>query len=576
MGCTSSPIRPNTLDLLTEPYVQTETAVFFRNLSKTEQLVIGDIFLTPGMGPIRWTGPGPFELAPEEESEIYVRFSPEELGEWEETLTFETNAGPFSIPINLRAEVGFDGDGDRWSVAMGDCNDNDATVHPWAPESCNEVDDDCDSAIDEDFDNDGDGFFDATQCLTGLDCNDNDKTANPSITEECDQTDSDCNGVIDDLADLADLQNGVCQGMTKVCPKFGAAREPEYTDQPLYERVEYTCDGYDNDCNGSVDDFDHLGDGTPDCIDNDGDGQSEVDGDCDDTDASITRENCGAPQLGVTSLSSGFHLINLNTWKNEAFTIADGTYQGASASNGKLYFATRIFKDVQEVTFDPYTTRKVAEYVYETMAVIPSPDNAELYVLLKNGVLETHSLLDGTARSLTLSGNLRAMTLDGDQLWICSSDGYVHRVDTQTLGSSTKVVGTECYGPPVVDLKRQQVVVSGYEDYQLTAISRSDLSVLNTIETSRRVLRGTVVNDTIWFTTGVDKSIRVHDATTLTFIREEQLGTPVQGIWYDTYRHTIWAALFDANQVVGLDPDTFEERALIPVTEPVNLFPLQP
>ena len=111
------------------------------------------------------------------------------------------------------------------------------------------------------------------------------------------------------------------------------------------------------------------------------------------------------------------------------------------------------------------------------------------------------------------------MTLDEDDLWICSSDGYVHRVDTQSLSSVTKVVGTECYAPPVVDIARQQVIINGYEDYQLSSIRRSDLSIINTVETSRRVLRGAVVGDRLWVTTGVDKSIRVHDAQTLEFIK---------------------------------------------------------
>ena len=197
--------------------------MYFRNLSKTETLVIADIYLTPGTAPIRWTGPGPFELAPDATSEIYVRFSPEEFGTWDEVLTFETNAGQFTVPITMRAEVGFDEDGDRWSIAMGDCNDTDPTVHPWATETCNAVDDDCDGDIDEEFDQDGDGYFDAAQCPQGRDCDDTDKTANPGADKECDQTDSDCN-IVDDLDDLADLQEGVCEGMTKVCPKFGAAR----------------------------------------------------------------------------------------------------------------------------------------------------------------------------------------------------------------------------------------------------------------------------------------------------------------------------------------------------------------
>ena len=107
-------------------------------------------------------------------------------------------------------------------------------------------------------------------------------------------------------------------------------------------------------------------------------------------------------------MNTGFSLVDLNTWQNKAFELPDGAYQGASATGGTLYFATRIYKDIQAVTLDPFSARSVTNYAYETMAVIPSPDHTELYVLLKNGVLETFSLVDGTRRSLTLNGNLRA------------------------------------------------------------------------------------------------------------------------------------------------------------------------
>ena len=186
--------------------------------------------------------------------------------------------------------------------------------------------------------------------------------------------------------------------------------------------------------------------------------------------------------------------MGLNTWQMRPLS-SRWRLSGCERNRRNTVLEAHIYKDIQAVTLDPFSARSVTNYAYETMAVIPSPDHTELFVLLKNGVLETFSLVDGTRRSLTLNGNLRAMTLDEDDLWICSSDGYVHRVDTQSLSSVTKVVGTECYGPPVVDIARQQVIINGYEDYQLSSIRRSDLSIINTVETSRRVLRGAVVGD---------------------------------------------------------------------------------
>ncbi len=77
--------------------------------------------------------------------------------------------------------------------------------------------------------------------------------------EVCDGRDNDCNGIVDDVdplsAPLADMQEGVCEGTRKVC-EGGGWVEPDYTLIPDYEEVEVTCDGLDNDCSGTVDDFD--------------------------------------------------------------------------------------------------------------------------------------------------------------------------------------------------------------------------------------------------------------------------------------------------------------------------------
>ncbi len=41
-----------------------------------------------------------------------------------------------------------DGDNDGWTIAEGDCNDDDASVHPGANEVCDGKDNDCDGDID--------------------------------------------------------------------------------------------------------------------------------------------------------------------------------------------------------------------------------------------------------------------------------------------------------------------------------------------------------------------------------------------------------------------------------------------
>ena len=40
-------------------------------------------------------------------------------------------------------DVVSDADEDGYTIEQGDCNDNDATIHPEADETCNDIDDNC-------------------------------------------------------------------------------------------------------------------------------------------------------------------------------------------------------------------------------------------------------------------------------------------------------------------------------------------------------------------------------------------------------------------------------------------------
>ena len=78
----------------------------------------------------------------------------------------------------LKFQIFFEnGEGNTWYCG-GDCNDFNASINPNATESCNFVDDDCDSLIDEGFDQDGDLY---TTC--NGDCDDTNASINPGATE---------------------------------------------------------------------------------------------------------------------------------------------------------------------------------------------------------------------------------------------------------------------------------------------------------------------------------------------------------------------------------------------------------
>jgi hypothetical protein len=109
-------------------------------------------------------------------------------------------------------------DGDGYA-APADCNDHLAAVNPGAVELClNGIDDDCDGIVDDDdrttwfHDADGDGFGVDSDTIeacaaprdhvdVGGDCDDANARSNPGMTETdgtCDGFDNDCDGVVDE------------------------------------------------------------------------------------------------------------------------------------------------------------------------------------------------------------------------------------------------------------------------------------------------------------------------------------------------------------------------------------------
>jgi len=116
---------------------------------------------------------------------------------------------------------------DGYVLQSGDCDDSNPAIAPNAIEVCNNLDDDCDTIVDNNLsdsktwylDADGDGYGSETEIIQSCevedgyveemgDCDDGNAEINPSATEVCDELDNDCDDIVDnDLGDIYYIDN---------------------------------------------------------------------------------------------------------------------------------------------------------------------------------------------------------------------------------------------------------------------------------------------------------------------------------------------------------------------------------
>jgi hypothetical protein len=274
-----------------------------------------------------------------------VSFKVKINGVWTSTgETAECGCGAETL-VNLNVETipVTDVDQDGYTVAQGDCNDNNANIHPGATDLCNGVNDDCDASTDEDY------IVTATSCGVGacaragqLQCvggvpTDSCSAGAPASDTNCNNIDDDCNGAVDEDYVPAETYCGVgiCLAQGQMVCSAGVLSNNCAPVQPSIEE----CDGLDNDCNGETDEG-----GVCVLPDNDQDGYTQ-ETDCNDANANVNPgkaeicngidDNCAnGVDEGASICSANDITVNScdNNPDNNAFT--KDTYSFMSVCNG--------------------------------------------------------------------------------------------------------------------------------------------------------------------------------------------------------------------------------------------------
>ncbi|MCB9743673.1 MAG: hypothetical protein H6740_13820 [Alphaproteobacteria bacterium] len=237
---------------------------------------------------------------------------------------------------NCDGSVGYaDNDGDGFA-ACEECDDGDAAVNPDALEVCDDIDNDCDGAVDDADDSldastgsawysdtDSDGYGDpstldyaceagAGQVADSSDCDDDDSAVNPAASEVCNGLDDDCDGLTDAADDSVDLSTGGTyyadadgdgegdyDDSVDTCDApsgyVSNADDCDDGDASVNTAATEICDGVDNDCDGAIDDADSsLDSSTASTWYADSDGDSEGD-------AATSQLSCDAPSGYVSN-----------------------------------------------------------------------------------------------------------------------------------------------------------------------------------------------------------------------------------------------------------------------------------
>ncbi len=186
------------------------------------------------------------------------------------------------------------------SASMLDCDDSDPTINGPQAELRDDLDNDCDEAVDEAFtvvtwyaDVDGDGYGDPDGAtvesdspvpgfaLLPIDCDDTDPAVRPGAPERCNGIDDDCDGDANFVIGVNDWEDDDGDGVADAACGGGDCDDRDAT---VFRGADEVCDEADNDCDTMVDEACGGACSRPDA---DGDGARSVacgGADCDDAD----------------------------------------------------------------------------------------------------------------------------------------------------------------------------------------------------------------------------------------------------------------------------------------------------
>ena len=218
-----------------------------------------------------------------------------------------------------------DGDGYTWP---DDCDERNPDVHAGAVEACDGLDTDCDGQLPVDeIDWDDDGFL-----ACRFDCDDFDAGIWPGAVEDCGNgIDDNCDGIVDGDANgdgVAEPDEDInADGDWITVCNGDCIDDPDFAEEltgdagfaaEVHPGAGEVCDGWDNDCNGLVDEgFDLDGDGYLDC------GRCPQldpwDCDCDDTNPTVNpgaRDLCDGFDRDCNDLTSGGDDLDSDGWSS--------------------------------------------------------------------------------------------------------------------------------------------------------------------------------------------------------------------------------------------------------------------